>query len=203
SRSPPAAACDVLVVGGGATGTGLARDLAMRGLRIMLVEQGDLAHGTTGRYHGLLHSGGRYVVRDPPSARDCAAENRILRRVASWCVEDTGGVFCWLEGDPEDYPEQFLAGCSVAGVEVQEIPAATALQREPLLTPRLRRAFLVPDASLQSFELVAGNAASAEEHGAVIKRYTRLAAVSLSGGRVTSVELEDVRTGDRSLVEVG
>ena len=81
-RASPSAACDVLVVGGGATGTGLARDLALRGLRVVLVEQGDLAHGTTGRYHGLLHSGGRYVVRDPTSARDCAAENQVLRRVA-------------------------------------------------------------------------------------------------------------------------
>src|SRR2546427_11998880 len=119
------AACDVLVVGGGATGTGLARDLAMRGLRVMLVEQGDLAHGTTGRYHGLLHSGGRYVVRDPPSARDCAAENRILRRIASWCGEDTGGVFCWLEGDPEDYPEPFLARVRGGDGDVEEGAAAT------------------------------------------------------------------------------
>src|SRR2546427_9971078 len=154
------AACDVLVVGGGATGTGLARDLALRGLRVVLVEQGDLAHGTTGRYHGLLHSGGRYVVRDPTSARDCAVENQVLRRVASWCVEDTGGVFCWLEGDPEDYPELFLAGCRDAGVEVEEISAGAALRRESLLSPSLRRAFLVPDATVQSFELVVGNAAS-------------------------------------------
>src|SRR5207237_5046397 len=115
------AACDVLVVGGGATGTGLARDLAMRGLGVMLVEQGDLAHGTTGRYHGLLHSGGRYVVRDPTSARDCAAENRIVRRIASWSVEATGGVCCWLEGDPDDYPERLLLGRRQADVHVGAI----------------------------------------------------------------------------------
>ena len=98
------AACDVLVVGGGATGTGLARDLAMRGLRVMLVEQGDLAHGTTGRYHGLLHSGGRYVVRDPPSARDCAAENRILRDRLSQAAGDVGSYWysAWTAaGRPE------------------------------------------------------------------------------------------------------
>jgi glycerol-3-phosphate dehydrogenase len=169
----------------------------------MLVEQGDLAHGTTGRYHGLLHSGGRYVVRDPPSARDCANENRIVRRIANWCVEDSGGVFCWLEGDPGDYPDRFLAGCRAAGVDVEEMPAAEALRQEPMLTPELRRAFRVPDATVQSFELVAGNAASAEEHGAGVRRYTRLTAVSLSNRRVTDVELEDARTGERSHVEVG
>jgi glycerol-3-phosphate dehydrogenase len=198
-----AATCDVLVVGGGATGTGLARDLAMRGLRVVLVEQGDLAHGTTGRYHGLLHSGARYVVRDPESARDCGRENQILRGIARWCVEDTGGVFCWLDGDPEDYPDRFVAGCREAAIEVREISAAEALRREPLLTPELRRAFWVPDATVQSFELVVGNATSAEECGAVIRRYTRLAAVSVSNGRVTDVELEEARTGERSRVEVG
>ena len=74
---------DVVVIGGGATGAGLLRDLAMRGLRTLLVERGDFASGTSGRYHGLLHSGARYVVKDPVAARDCIAENRILRRIAA------------------------------------------------------------------------------------------------------------------------
>ena len=51
--------CDVVVVGGGSTGAGVVRDAAMRGYRAILVERADLAQGTTGRYHGLLHSGGR------------------------------------------------------------------------------------------------------------------------------------------------
>lgn len=63
---------DVLVIGGGATGLGVLRDLSMRGIRAVLVEKGDLTHGTSGRYHGLLHSGGRYVVKDPQSATECA-----------------------------------------------------------------------------------------------------------------------------------
>jgi L-2-hydroxyglutarate oxidase LhgO len=48
---------DILVIGGGATGTGVLRDLSMRVFRCILVERRDLAYGTTGRYHGLLHSG--------------------------------------------------------------------------------------------------------------------------------------------------
>ena len=69
---------DVVVIGGGATGVGVLRDLVMRGFRAVLVERGDLGQGTTGRYHGLLHSGGRYVVSDPISARECAEENEVL-----------------------------------------------------------------------------------------------------------------------------
>jgi glycerol-3-phosphate dehydrogenase len=82
---------EILVIGGGATGTGLVRDLAMRGFKTILVEQSDLATGTTGRYHGLLHSGGRYVVKDPLAAKECIEENKILRRIMPECIEDTGG----------------------------------------------------------------------------------------------------------------
>ncbi|HZV53056.1 MAG TPA: anaerobic glycerol-3-phosphate dehydrogenase subunit GlpA [Candidatus Dormibacteraeota bacterium] len=192
---------DVVVVGGGATGTGLVRDLAMRGLRCLLVEQGDLCHGTTGRFHGLLHSGARYVVRDPLSARECIAENRVLRRIAAACVEDTGGLFCWLEGDPEDYPERFLAGCREAGIPAEEI--ALSRTREPLLSPRLRRAFAVPDATIQPFDLAAANVRSAEAYGATVHRYHRLVGVATRSGRVCGVEVEDVRGGERERIEAG
>lgn len=84
---------DVLVIGGGATGGGIAWDLALRGVRVILAEMGDLATGTSGRYHGLLHSGGRYAVRDPESARECIEENLIVRRVAPEAIEDTSGFF--------------------------------------------------------------------------------------------------------------
>ena len=55
---------DVLVIGGGATGAGVAWDAALRGFDVVLADRADLAEGTSGRFHGLLHSGGRYVVKD-------------------------------------------------------------------------------------------------------------------------------------------
>jgi glycerol-3-phosphate dehydrogenase len=194
---------DVLIVGGGATGAGLVRDLAMRGLRCLLVEQGDLATGTTGHFHGLLHSGARYAVRDPEAAEECIVENRVVRRIAPRSVEDTGGLFCWLDGDPGDYPDQLVAGCRSAGIEIEEVPVARARAREPLLSPRLGRAFAVPDATIEPWGLVAGNVESATEHGAVIRRYTRLTRVGVEAGRVAWADLEDVRGGGPERVEVG
>ncbi len=73
---------EVVVVGGGVTGMAVLRDLALRGVRAVLVERLDLGTGTSGRWHGLLHSGGRYAVRDQESARECIQENTILRRIA-------------------------------------------------------------------------------------------------------------------------
>src|SRR3972149_10485598 len=102
---------DVLVVGGGATGTGIARDLAMRGFKTVLVEKGDLTHGTTGRYHGLLHSGARYVVKDPQAALECIQENAILRKIMPQCIEDTGGLFWGTQGDDPENPRQIFSLC--------------------------------------------------------------------------------------------
>ena len=90
---------DVIVIGGGATGAGTARDCAMRGLKTLLVERKDFTAGATGRNHGLLHSGARYAVTDQESAAECISENMILRRIARHCVEETGGLFITL---PED-----------------------------------------------------------------------------------------------------
>ena len=83
----------VVIIGGGSTGAGILWDLSLRGISGVLLEQGDIANGATGRCHGLLHSGGRYAVKDPEAARDCVAENRIIKAVAPHCVEDTGGLF--------------------------------------------------------------------------------------------------------------
>ena len=72
---------DVIVIGGGITGAGTARDCAMRGLKVLLVERHDYSTGATGRNHGLLHSGARYAVTDHESATECIKENMILLSV--------------------------------------------------------------------------------------------------------------------------
>ena len=117
----------------------------MRGFSTILVERGDLATGTTGRFHGLLHSGGRYAVKDPQAARECIAENAVLRRIAADCIEDTGGLFVTTPIDDPDYADRFIAGCQDTGIPAEEIPVAEALRREPRLNPRITRAFVVPD----------------------------------------------------------
>ena len=101
---------EILVIGGGATGSGVLRDLAMRGFQCILVEKGDLTNGTTGRYHGLLHSGGRYVVKDPQAARECIQENLILRKIIPHCIEDTGGFFVLTLCDDPVYAPRFVQG---------------------------------------------------------------------------------------------
>ncbi len=201
TRAPARSEVDVLVVGGGATGAGILRDLAMRGIAALLVERGDFASGTSGRYHGLLHSGGRYVESDPLSARHCAAENAILRRIAPAALELTGGYFVATPDDPDDYLERFPAACATAGIEAEPIPLAQLFATEPLLNRRIRAAYRVPDASLEPWELVDANLASAREHGADAWRYHELVGVERdAAGAIAAAHLHDHHTGERRTV---
>src|SRR5690242_21034589 len=74
---------DLLVIGGGITGAGVARDAALRGLRVALVERVDWAAGTSSRSSKLIHGGVRYLQQgDIGLVREAAAERAVLRRIA-------------------------------------------------------------------------------------------------------------------------
>jgi glycerol-3-phosphate dehydrogenase len=179
----------VLVIGGGATGLGVAWDAVLRGLKVVLVEQYNLAQGTSGRYHGLLHSGGRYVLNDPQSASECARENEILRKIAPHTIEDTGGLYISTPADPLDYPDRWQHACEMLGITATEIDLPELHRREPLLNPRISRAFEVRDASLDSFDLSHALAASIVNAGGKLLLRHRLVSLFRDGDRVVGAEL--------------
>ncbi len=196
---------DLLVIGGGSTGTGVAWDAALRGLRVVLVEKRDLTHGTTGRYHGLLHSGGRYVVKDPQSALECIEENRILRRTHTHCIEDTSGFFVVTPEDEGDYPARFQAACATVGIPCTEVPLREAFRREPLLNPRISRVFEVPDGAADSFLATHATAQAARQAGAQILVYHEMVELLTAGGegdrRVVGALVRDVVRGELIRIE--
>jgi glycerol-3-phosphate dehydrogenase len=180
----------VAVIGGGSTGIGIARDLSMRGLDVTLVEQGNLTHGTTGRNHGLLHSGGRYAVSDQPSAKECIEENRVLRDIAGHCVEMTGGLFVKRPEDSEEYFEKKLTGCEECDIPAEVISAGEARQMEPHLAKDIDKAITVPDGALDPFRLVVANAISAQEHGARIETHSTVTDLFVEDGEVVGLEVD-------------
>jgi glycerol-3-phosphate dehydrogenase len=187
---------DVLVIGGGATGAGVAWDAALRGLDVVLVDRRDLAEGTSGRFHGLLHSGGRYAVKDPRAAEECIAENRILRRVAADCIEDTGGLFVTTPFDDPAYATRFAQGCADTGVDCEEIDVARALHDEPRLNPEISRAFRVPDANIDVWKTVWALGHGAQQRGARILPYHAVTEIHRDGDQVTGALARDARTGE-------
>ncbi|MDA8395100.1 MAG: anaerobic glycerol-3-phosphate dehydrogenase subunit GlpA [Candidatus Dormibacteraeota bacterium] len=194
---------DVLVIGGGSTGAGVAWDSALRGLHVTLVDRQDFATGTSGRFHGLLHSGGRYAVRDPGSARECAAENRILRQVAADCIEDTGGLFVSTPEDDLEYADRFLAAAQGAGMEIEEVPVGVAVRDEPRLNPKIRRAFRVQDGSIDSWKMISALLRGAQDHGATVLPYHKVVQVIRRGDRVEGAVMEDQRSGEEVRVHAG
>jgi glycerol-3-phosphate dehydrogenase len=191
----------LLVVGGGATGLGIAWDACLRGLKVVLVEQYDVGQGTSGRYHGLLHSGGRYVISDPVSAQECAHENELLRRIAAPTIEDTGGYFVATPADPPDFPDRWYKACHELGIPATEIPLASARTSEPALSTRISRVFQVRDAALDSFDLSHLLVHSIRETGGAVYLHHRLTSLTLQGDRVTGAKVCDEATGD--IIEIG
>jgi len=186
----------VVVIGGGATGVGILRDLSMRGIPALLLEQGDLAHGTSSRFHGLLHSGGRYAVKDDKAAQECIEENIILKTIAAHCIEDTYGWFVFLKGDDPNYLELWLQGCDQVGIPVREVPLEEGFRLEPLLTRKATRIFEVPDATVDGFKLLWSNVKSAEKYGGTYQTFCKVQSLWLENGRVIGVYAEDLITGE-------
>jgi glycerol-3-phosphate dehydrogenase len=191
---------DVVVVGGGVTGVAVLRDLALRGVHAVLVERFDLGTGTSGRWHGLLHSGARYAVRDQESARECIEENTTLRRIAPHTIEDIGGLFVLLPGDDEAYADKFAEGCRASGIPTEELSQAAAHRREPLLSPDVRLAFAVPDGGIDSWSLLRSMAADAEARGCKVLVRHPLVGAERDGDRITAVRVHDAVAGqDRTI----
>ncbi|HHT0394060.1 TPA: anaerobic glycerol-3-phosphate dehydrogenase subunit A [Raoultella planticola] len=195
--------CDVIIIGGGATGAGIARDCALRGLRVTLVERHDIATGATGRNHGLLHSGARYAVTDGESARECISENRILRRIARHCIEPTNGLFITLPEDDLAWQQTFISACQQAGIETRQLSPAEALRIEPSVNPTLLGAVQVPDGTIDPFRLTAANMLDAREHGATILTGCEITGLIRRGERVCGVEFYDHQQRERRTLYAG
>jgi glycerol-3-phosphate dehydrogenase len=192
---------EIVVVGGGATGCGIVRDCAMRGFKAVLVERGDIAQGTSGRFHGAVHSGGRYVVADPGSAAECVQENSIITRIHADAVETTGGFFISVAGDDPEFPDRFVAGAKIAGMPCQELSLAEALRLEPRINPCTERVMSVHDATVDVWKLCWGAVRSAQAHGAQVLTYTVLTGVEVVSGRVQAVRCLDRRRDEEVVID--
>jgi glycerol-3-phosphate dehydrogenase len=187
---------DVLIIGGGATGAGIARDLALRGVSCVLAEWRDASAGASGANHGLLHSGARYVAADREAAAECREEGAILKRTVAHCIEDTGGLFVSVAGDDPDYGEAFPALCAAAGIGAVSVDPEEAVAMEPALSARVTKAFQVPDASIDPFRLCLDlMAQAASVAGSVFLPHTRITGFDIRKGRILAAKAVNSRQG--------
>ena len=189
---------DAIIIGGGITGAGVARDCSLRGLKVLLVEKQDFTNGATGRNHGLLHSGARYAVNDAESASECIKENMILRKIARHCVDETDGLFITLPEDDLSYQKTFVESCEKAGIRAEIIDPEEAKRLEPSVNPALTGAVRVPDASIDPIHLTTANIIDARRHGATILNYHEVTDLIVENGVVKGVTLRNNHTGETS-----
>lgn len=200
---------DVLVVGGGIVGSGVARDAAMRGLRSGLVEQHDFASGTSSRSSRLLHGGMRYLAQGRVGlVWEASKEKTLLRQIAPHLAEPLEFIFPTRKAN--GWPRWKLG----LGVKVYDLlcgvgkgggsgsmGVAETLRRVPGLDDeQLTGAVRYHDALTNDSRLVFDTINSAVQHGAIACNYVKLLDATLEGD-LWRCELEDLRTASLLVVK--
>jgi glycerol-3-phosphate dehydrogenase len=197
------------VIGGGINGTGVARDLALRGVACVLVEKKELGSGTTWASSGMIHGGLRYLQKDPEVTVHSCADSGAIQRIAPHLVFRIPFLMPVFPEDPIG-PEIVEIGLEMYdrfvplknGRPHTRLTREQALALEPALSPRIDCAFTLDEWGIDAARLCAANAQDAAEHGAQI--FTHSEAFALlrdASGRVTGARVRDRVRGDETTIE--
>jgi glycerol-3-phosphate dehydrogenase len=198
---------DVIVVGAGVNGAGIARDAAMRGLRVLLLDKGDIASGTTSWSGRLIHGGLRYLEHfEIPLVRESLRDRERLLHMAPHLVRPLGflvPIYDYMKRGPLVIRLGMLAydflsfDKSVANHKM--FSPEEALKREPGLNPEgLQGAAFYYDGQAEYAERIAvENAVSAREYGALVLTYAKVERLIVESRAVTGVEFTDVLGGGK------
>jgi glycerol-3-phosphate dehydrogenase len=193
---------DILVIGGGATGLGVAVDAAARGYRTALVEQHDFAKGTSSRSTKLAHGGVRYLrSMELGLVRGALRERGLMLRNAPHLVRRKGfiiPVYRWL-----DLPfygvglkaYEWLSGSLSLGAS-RVLSARKTIELLPTVrTQGLRGGILYFDGQFDDARMALALAQTADAHGAAVVNYARVAGLLREGTRVAGASVIDEETG--------
>jgi glycerol-3-phosphate dehydrogenase len=196
---------DVLVIGGGITGAGVARDAALRGLRVLMVEKDDFASGTSSRSSRLIHGGLRYLEHGQLHlVLESTAERRRLLRLAPHLVHPLR--FVWPVYEHARVPLwKVRAGVTLydalalfrGDAHHRSLDARGVTTLEPALASAgLRGGVLYFDAATDDVRLTLANVLDAERLGAVVLNHVAVTAFAVDRGAVSGARLVDHLTGE-------
>ncbi len=190
---------DVIVIGGGSSGAGTARDCAMRGLKTVLLERNDFGSGTAGACAGMISGGVKYL-NEPEMVAMCTQEVVHLQRIAKHIVFRLPIITAILNeidlkartSSKTDY-SQYTARRGASPIML--LSTEEARQIEPKLSDKILLAAYFDEMFIDPFRLCLLNALSARNHGADVRNYTEVIGVIREGDRVKGVRVRDKRTG--------
>lgn len=202
---------DVLVVGGGIVGAGVARDAAMRGLATLLVEQRDFAAGTSSRSSRLLHGGIRYLAQGRVGlVLEASREKRVIGRIAPHLAQPLAFIFpgrkgsSWVLWQLAIGVKLYDLLCSMRNFGRSSVFGKKRTQEvlRGISPDRLTGAVRYFDALTNDARLVLDTVRSAAKHGAQAMNYVRLTNAERRND-AWHCTLEDVETGSKVEVETG
>jgi glycerol-3-phosphate dehydrogenase len=193
---------DVIVIGGGITGAGVARDAAMRGLSVALVEARDFGSGTSSRSSKMIHGGLRYLpMGDIALVREAASERKIVQAIAPHLARETpfvipaktGGTIAKLRAGLWTFEK--LGG--VPKSRKHEVWSLAELEaNEPAIAATgLAGAVVYPEYLTDDARLTLANVRGAADHGAVVANYCAAEAILTENGRATAVIVRETLPG--------
>ncbi|NMI01376.1 FAD-dependent oxidoreductase [Pseudonocardia acidicola] len=200
---------DVLVIGGGITGASVARDAALRGLSVVLVDRDDFAGGTSSRSSKLIHGGLRYLqTYQFAMVHESVREREVMMRIAPHLADLQPFMYLLYEGYPEGKALLNL-GLTVYDAFSRAplrrwhrmLGREAVLRREPHLNPDgLKGAGLYHDALTDDARLVIDVLESAYRAGALLGNHREVTGLVRERGRITGAEVVDRITGEQILV---
>jgi len=200
---------DLLIIGGGATGAGIAREAVLRGLKVALVDRYDFAGGTSSRSSRLIHGGLRYLEhRHWSLVRESLRERAVLLRTAPHLVRRLAFLFPGFQGDrvPRWKTEigLMLYNVLALGGNVRRHRALSkraVLEHEPLLREKgLVGGALYWDAQCDDARLTLATIQSAAQHGAMVANHMCVTALDRDAELVRGAVIEDQLTGATATV---
>ncbi len=197
---------DLLIIGGGITGCGAARDAARRGLKVAVVEMDDLASGTSSRSSKLVHGGLRYLEQGEFSlVFESVSERRVLQDIAPHLVNPLGFLFPVFKSSRRGVFTINVGMWVYDGLALfrsprrhRKLTKAQIKKEYPLLDDsQLKGALLYYDCATDDARLTLETALDAEAQGAAILTHTRVTALNRGAdGRLIGARIKDVLTGE-------
>ncbi|MBI3271160.1 MAG: FAD-dependent oxidoreductase [Planctomycetes bacterium] len=196
---------DVIVIGGGVNGTGVARDAALRGLTTLLLEKGDFGAGATGNSSGMIHGGLRYLLSDVATTKKSCLDSGYIQRIAPYLLFRiplmlpilAGGIRARIQLElTEAFFEAYDRFAPLKnGKPHCRLSPEEAVSLEPGLRPDLAGALTLDEWGIDPYRLCVANAVAARENGAEIRNHTEVVALLRDGKAVKGVVTRDAFTG--------
>ncbi len=199
---------DLIVIGGGCNGTGIARDAAMRGLKVLLLEKKDFAAATTGASSGMIHGGPRYMLYEVGTTKLASRDANDIRKIAPHLVFRIPFLVPQLKEDAPNWLAKYRLELMETFFEAYDrfsplkggkphtrLSKEEAQELEPCLIDDVVGAVTFDEWGIDTQRLCAANALAVKEYGGIARNHTEVRKILREGDRVVGVLVRDLLSG--------